>query len=512
MAGLQAAIELVHDGKVIVLNKGRNQRGSSQYAQGGIAVALGGRTDQETHYKDTLRVGAGLCAEEAVRVLIREGPQRIRDLVQWGAKFDQKGGEFLYAREAAHSRARVLRAKGDSTGEEIMTTLLRHVKRSPGVRLLDHYFVLDLIIHQGICLGALALNERTGRCVSFLAKATILSTGGAGQIYQRTTNPPAATGDGMAIAYRAGATLEDMEFVQFHPTALCMADAPAFLLTEALRGEGAVLRNQYGKAFMERYHPARELAPRDVVTRAIWNEMQEEKSTSVYLDMTHLDRSYLRERFPTIYKTCLSYGLDFTRQPVPVSPAAHFMIGGVKTDLEGRTALKGLFAVGEVACTQVHGANRLASNSLLEGLVFGKRAGQAARRFAKRYRSEIRPPTDIALDLCDIPGPLDQQVPEIQQEIKRVMWVKVGVIRSEQFLKEAIDRLQSLKALFKACYPSRRVMETQNMVTVALLVAVAALQRRGSIGVHYRSDYSKTRGRDWNRHQVFSHSAPHNLP
>ena len=505
VAGLQAALNLAQGGQVLILNKGKGPQGSSPYAQGGVAVAMGGQKDQEAHYQDTLKAGAGMCHEEAVKILVTEGPQRIKELIAWGAQFDRKGGQFLYAKEASHSQARVLRAKGDTTGEEIVKTLLRQSKQHPNIKLLNHHFILDLMIRDGICLGALALNERTGQWLPVLAKATILATGGTGQIYLRTTNPEVATGDGIAMAYRAGAILEDMEFVQFHPTALCVTHAPAFLLTEALRGEGAILRNKRGEAFMKRYHPAKDLAPRDAVSRAIWAEMQADHQPHAYLDMTHLDKTYLIKRFPMIYKTCLSYGLDFTREPIPVSPAAHFMIGGVKTDLDGAATLQGLFAVGEVACTQVHGANRLGSNSLLEGLVFGVRVGKAARRFAARHYKKAGIPGDsLTLDLTEPPD-LDlseDQILEIQRKIKQTLWEKVGVVRSERLLREAITVLTSYHHRLAGCYPSRQIMETLNMATVAMLISTAALNRKGSVGVHFRSDYPKSHGRNWQAHKT----------
>jgi L-aspartate oxidase len=505
VAGLQAALDLAQGGQVLILNKGKGPQGSSPYAQGGIAVAMGGPKDREAHYQDTLKAGAGMCREEAVRILVMEGPRRIKELIAWGARFDRKGGQFLFAKEAAHSQARVLRAKGDTTGEEIVRTLLRQLKQRPNIKVLNHHFILDLVIRDGICLGALALNERTRQSICVLAKATILATGGAGQIYLRTTNPQVATGDGIAMAYRAGAILEDMEFVQFHPTALCIANAPAFLLTEALRGEGAILKNKRGDAFMKCYHPAKDLAPRDVVSRAIWAEMQADHLPHAYLDMTHLDKTYIKKRFPMIYKTCLSFGLDFTREPIPVSPAAHFMIGGVKTDLEGAATLHGLFAVGEVACTQVHGANRLGSNSLLEGLVFGARAGKAARRFAARYYKNTGIPVQsLTLDLTDLPDLSDDQTLEIQREVKQTMWEKVGVVRSEKSLQVALRVLTSHHHRLKGCYPSRQIMETLNMATVAMLICTAAINRSSSAGVHFRSDHPKIRERNWWEHKTLS--------
>ena len=506
VAGLRAALELAEEGEVLILNKGKGLQGSSQYAQGGVAAAIGDQVDQKAHYQDTLRAGKGMCHEEAAWILVTEGPQRIQELIGWGAMFDQRGGRFLYAKEAAHSRARVLRAKGDTTGEEIVRALLRQTKRQARITLLDHHFILNLITREGTCLGALALNERTGEWIPVLAKATLLATGGAGQVYLRTTNPAAATGDGIAIAYRAGALLEDMEFVQFHPTALCIPNAPAFLLTETLRGDGAILRNKRGEAFMDRYHPARDLAPRDVVSRAIWAEIQADQRPHVNLDLTHLDGAYLKERFPMIYKTCLSYGFDFTRQPVPVSPAAHFMIGGVKTDLNGATTLGGLFAVGEVACTQVHGANRLGSNSLLEGLVFGARAAKASLRFVAKHHHKKMTLINrrLTFDFADAQALGDREISGIQKDLRRAMWEKVGVVRCDEALREALSVLKSRYRHLEGCHLSRRMMETFNMSTVAILIATSALMRRGSVGVHFRSDYPKSRGRDWRRHLTLS--------
>jgi len=310
----------------------------------------------------------------------------------------------------------------------------------------------------------------------------------------------------MAMAYRAGVALQDMEFVQFHPTALCLPNAPAFMLTEALRGEGAVLRNKKGEAFMPRHHSAKELAPRDVVTRAIWTEMQSEPSTHVYLDATHLDKAFLKKRFPMIHKTCLSFGMDLTQDPIPVSPAAHFMIGGVKTDLHGATTLRGLFAVGEVACTQVHGANRLGSNSLLEGLVFGARAGKAALRHSSRYQNRLRalsPKLTVGFG-----GPQDisdKQVLEIQQDLRRAMWEKAGIVRSEKSLQDALAVSIDSHNMLRGRHLSRSVMETLNMATVAALISLAALQRLGSVGVHFRSDYPKNQGENWLEHHVLDH-------
>ncbi|HET6370231.1 MAG TPA: L-aspartate oxidase, partial [Nitrospiria bacterium] len=393
VAGLRAAIEMAPHGQTFLVNKGQDEPSSSTFAQGGIAAALSEDMNGiASHFQDTMAAGGGLCREEAVRVLVEEGPTRVQELIDWGARFDQVGGEFIYAREGAHSQSRILRARGDATGNEIVKTLVKKARALETVKMLEGFFTEELWVEDGVCRGALVLEETNRRPYWILAEKVLLATGGVGQIYLRTTNPPVATGDGIAMAHRGGALVEDMEFVQFHPTALFLRDAPCFLLSEAMRGEGAILRNRQGRAFMSDYDPAAELAPRDRVARAIWEEMGDEKDRPVFLDLTHLKAEFVRERFPTIYRTCLSHGIDITRNLVPVAPSAHYLMGGVKTDTSGRTSLPGLFAAGEVACTGVHGANRLASNSLLEGLVFGARAGKSAVEDSGPVRTGQTPP------------------------------------------------------------------------------------------------------------------------
>ena len=384
VAGLRAAVELSRSGRVLVLTKGHPLQSSSIHAQGGVAVAMSEEDDVAIHLTDTLKAGHGLCRKEAVRVLVEEGPARIQDLIEWGAKFDKAGGKFAFAREAAHSRSRILRARGDATGNEMVRVLIAEAMKQKRIQRMDYHFTVDLIIEGGRCCGALVLDEHSGRRFMLPARAVVLTTGGAGQVYARTTNPANATGDGMAMALRAGAVLQDMEFVQFHPTALYLPSSPPFLLSEAMRGEGAQVRNSKGEVFMHRYHPMGALAPRDIVSRAIWAEMAATKARHVYLDVTHLGTEFVKRRFPTIYATCLRYDIDITEEWIPVSPSAHYMMGGVWTDLNGATTVPGLFAAGEVACSGVHGANRLASNSLLEGLVFGVRAAAAAVAYAGR--------------------------------------------------------------------------------------------------------------------------------
>src|SRR5437899_535180 len=388
VAGMRAAIELAEAGTVLVVAKDSLRESSSEYAQGGIAVALSDDDEVELHEQDTLAAGAGLCDREAVHTLVEEGPAAIEQLIEWGAEFDRHGMRLAFTREAAHSRSRILHAHGDSTGREIARTLYRKASSIPGITFRSFRATVDLLIDEGQASGALVFDGTAGESVAVRARAVLLATGGLGRVYKETTNPDVATGDGVAMAYRAGAEISDIEFVQFHPTALAVAGAPRFLLSEALRGEGALLHNTRGERFMERYHPLLELAPRDVVARAIVSEMASTGSPHVFLDLTHRGETFIRERFPRIYETCLRYGVNIGTDAAPVAPAAHYAMGGVRTDLDGRTNVARVFAAGEAACTGVPGANRLASNSLLEGVVFGIRAGRAMREAAASPRAE----------------------------------------------------------------------------------------------------------------------------
>jgi L-aspartate oxidase len=502
VAGLRAAIGLSQAGRVLMLTKGGPAEGSSIYAQGGVAVASE-EDDIALHRDDTLRAGKGLCRPEAVQVLVEEGPARVQELIRWGARFDRAGDGYALAREAAHSRHRILRAGGDATGTEMVRVLLNKARSLPQIAWRDHHFTIDLLLDaQGRCVGALVLDESSGAVKQVQAKAVVLATGGAGQIYARTTNPPVATGDGIAMAYRAGAIVEDMEFVQFHPTALYLPATPQFLLTEAMRGEGGLLRNIKGEAFMKRYHEMAEMAPRDIVSRAIWNEMVATSARSVYLDVTHLAPGFIRERFPTIYATCLRYDVDITEEMIPVCPSAHFMMGGVGTDTQGATSVPGLFAAGEVACTGVHGANRLASNSLLEGLVFGARAVEAVAGYARLRRPERGVPVvqDSASGETDADRGDHLDVEKLLNSVRRLMWEKVGIIRNKQGLFSALAQLEKWQERLRDRCRTRRELEVQNMVTVGHLVATAALQREHSLGAHFRSDHPEEFASGWDRH------------
>src|ERR1700730_5579419 len=454
VAGLRAAIELSDAGSVLVLAKSDLSDSATSWAQGGIAVALSDEDEISLHEQDTIKAGDGLCRTEAVALLVEEGPKYITQLIEWGTEFDRAGTKLAFTREAAHSRSRVLHAHGDSTGREISRALLARAHTIPHLHLRAHAFTTSLIVESGSVVGVRFIDELDGAQHEVRAGAVLLATGGLGRIYRETTNPDVATGDGMAIAYDAGAVLSDMEFMQFHPTALAVKGAPRFLLSEALRGEGGALNLESLERFMKRYNEAQELAPRDIVARAIVSEMHRTQSTHVYLDMTKKTEEFLKKRFPRIYETCAGYGLDLATDMAPVCPAAHYMMGGVKTDLWGRTSLAGLYAAGETAATGVHGANRLASNSLLEGLVFGARSGQAMMKDApvkKRHAAALPgSPAPKPGNTGEAKAPNNAKhsqpvtVSPVLTKTRDIMWRLVGIMRSGKDLTSAIEQLQSL--------------------------------------------------------------------
>ncbi|MCU1324747.1 MAG: L-aspartate oxidase [Bryobacterales bacterium] len=474
VAGLRAAIELAPHGSVLVVAKDSLRESSSEYAQGGIAAALNDDDEVALHEQDTLYAGDGLCDPRAVHTLVDEGPRAIEELIGWGAEFDREGGKLAFAREGAHSRNRVLHAQGDSTGKEIARTLYLHASSLPTVRFASFSAVVDLILAEGRVVGAVVFEGSSGTTRRIYASSVLLATGGLGRVYLETTNPDVATGDGVAMAWRAGAVIENIEFVQFHPTALYAANAPRFLLSEALRGDGAVLRNDKGEAFMARYHELADLAPRDVVSRAILAEMQLTGASHVWLDMSSRDAEYVRHRFPRIYETCMAYGVDITKSS-PVHPAAHYAMGGVKTDLDGRTTVPGLFAAGEAACTGVHGANRLASNSLLEGVVFGRRAGQVMAGEKIRTHSGGEPPAFSAPSLS-------------AEAIRTLAWKSCGISRDEAGLEAAIATLDASTWELPEALTLADI-ERRNMHEVAALIARMARWREESRGGHYRTDF-----------------------
>jgi L-aspartate oxidase len=486
VAGLQAAITLSDHGRVLVVNKGE---GCSPMAQGGVAVALDEQGDVRQHLEDTLKAGKGECDPEAVGLMVAEGPARIADLVAWGACFDRdREGGFALAQEAAHSRRRILRAGGDATGKEMVRALLNETGRRPTVQVLGDHFVSELLMDSGRCVGALLLSDIDGTAVTVAARAVLLASGGAGQVYRRTSNPASATGDGIAMAERVGAALRHMEFVQFHPTVLA-EPYPPFLLSEAMRGEGGVLINKAGEAFMTRYHPQRELAPRDDVARAIWQEMDATGASCVYLDMSALEAEQLSARFPTITATCRDLGLDIANNPIPVAPSAHFLMGGVRVDQWGRTDVPGLFATGEVACSGVHGANRLASNSLLEALVFGARAGAAMARDEKDHRPDTGAVARALLSLGESTVQVDsEELVGIRTALQERMWDTVGLVREAKGMHATLVWIDDVVAKFSHNPYDANSVACLNLLQVGRAIAQAALKRGRGVGAHYRSD------------------------
>jgi len=489
VAGLRAAIELAEAGRVLVVAKDSLQESSSEYAQGGIAVALSDDDEVSLHERDTLAAGDGLCDPEAVRTLVREGPSAIEQLIEWGAEFDREGARLVFAREGAHSRNRVLHSHGDSTGSEISRALYHKAASLARIEFRSFAAVTDLLVAGGEVAGAVACDASARHAVAIGASAVLLATGGLGCVYLETTNPDVATGDGVATGWRAGAEISDIEFVQFHPTALFLEGAPRFLLSEALRGEGAWLRNAQGERFMRRYHPLEELAPRDVVSRAIVGEMRRTGAPCMYLDLTHFAPGFVARRFPRIYETCRKHGLDLAAQPAPVHPAAHYAMGGVRADLDGRTRVARLFAAGEVASTGVHGANRLASNSLLEGVVFGARAGRAMREWSGKA-----PPSQAS--------PPDLLFPEAAgTELRRLAWEKCGILREGVELAGLCRRLAATR--WVQAVPGRELHELRSRHIVLELIARCALARRESRGAHYRADCPEKRP-EFQKHSVIS--------
>ncbi len=493
VSGLTYALKVAEHGEVSIVTKKKVMESNTNYAQGGIAAALDPSDSFEQHIQDTLKTGDGLCDKDVVEFVVKEAPKKIEELTNLGVSFNREQNEISLAREGGHS-ARRIAFVGDKTGHAVEQALVSNVRKHSNIRIFEGYFAVDLIVNNNECYGAYCLNTRANEFEVFYAKATILATGGLGQVYERTTNPEIATGDGIAMGYRAHAQIEDIEFIQFHPTTLDKEGAENFLVSEAVRGEGAVLRNCEGEPFMGKYHKMKDLAPRDIVTRAIVAEL---KKGPVFLDLTAKTRRYVEERFPTISNQLLEYGITMHKDLIPVTPAAHYACGGVKTQTDGRTNLNGLYAVGEVSCTGLHGANRLASNSLLGCLVFSSKAAETSVQDAKKR------------------GIVERKIPELnvssaggQEEILRrrlrnLMWKKVGIIRDGEELKEVLGELRRIndeaEELVRDGLNEQRI-GLRNMAIVGELIAEAALQRRESRGCHYRRDYPRRDDPDWGKH------------
>ncbi len=504
IAGLTFALRAAEVGSVALVTKRDLADTNTAWAQGGIACVMSPEDSFDLHIQDTLNCGAGLCSEETVRAIVTEGPEAIAELEALGVLFDRRDTEDGHSehdlgREGGHSKRRILHHR-DATGKEIEETLVRKVRQHPSITILENHMAIDLITTgklgyamQDCCVGCYVLNEATGNVEVLRSDVNVLATGGCGKVYLYSTNPDIATGDGVAMGWRAGAAVANMEFIQFHPTCLYHPEAKSFLVSEALRGEGGKLVDRRGRRFMDRYHERAELAPRDIVARAIDAEMKRSGSKCVYLDISHKPADFIRDRFPNTYSTCLGLGMDITRQPIPVVPAAHYQCGGVRTDLHGETTLRGLYAIGEVACTGLHGANRLASNSLLEALVMARRAFAKATRH-RRERNffdlpEWRPGKAIDVDEMVV-------IYHNWDEIRRLMWDYVGIVRTDKRLQRAATRLRNLHHEIQEFYWNFKVstdlLELRNLVTVASLIVDCAISRKESRGLHWSLDYPAT--------------------
>ena len=516
VAGLSFALKAAKHGSVAVITKRKGADTNTAWAQGGIACVTSDEDSFQLHLRDTLEAGAGLCDEAVVRTIVTEGPERIRELADLGVQFDEREAsghrELDLGKEGGHSKRRVLHVR-DATGKEIEETLLRQLARQSNTELLENHMAVDLITAAKLgfaiedrCLGVYVLNEKSGEVETIRSDRIVLATGGCGKVYLYTTNPGIATGDGVAMAWRGGLEIANMEFIQFHPTCLFHAEAKSFLISEAVRGEGGILRNDRGEDFMKRYDPRGSLAPRDIVARAIDAEIKRSGARCVFLDITHRSPEFIRERFPHIYQTCLRFGIDMSKQAIPVVPAAHYQCGGIKTDVDGAASLPGLYAIGEVACTGMHGANRLASNSLLEGLVVAHRAALAAMQKQVSGKQKVALPEWQSGNVQDV----DEMVVIYHNwdEIRRLMWDYVGIVRTDKRLQRASARLRNLQREIREFYWNFKVsvdlLELRNLATVAALIVDSALSRKESRGLHYTLDYPQADDREFKHDTLLS--------
>jgi L-aspartate oxidase len=501
LAGLRAALGVDPKLSVVVVTKQAAEQSNSNQAQGGIAGVIDPNDRFEDHVADTLEAGGALCEVEVVERVIREAPQRIGELIEWGTQFDQAGDQLALGREGGHGRDRVAHALGDATGKEIMRVMVGRARASPSIDVWENTFTLDLLTLDGVCRGALVWNAEHGKTMVW-AKQTIVTTGGAGQLYRETTNPEVATGDGMALAYRAGAELRDMEFMQFHPTVLYIAGGSRSLISEAVRGEGAWLVDRHGRRFMADYDPRGELAPRDVVSLAIVSQMEKTRHPNVYLDLNHLDPAKVLARFPGIAAVCAEFDLDITHDRIPVRPGAHYMMGGITVDVDGRTTLPGLWAAGEVIASGLHGANRLASNSLLEAMVYGAHSGEGASRLAATLRDDF---TASLIENPRIEAPTEPlKLADIRNSLQSLMWRNLGVRREAEGLEEALTTIDHWsRYVLPRQFADPTGWELQNMLCVSRLMIEAAIQRTETRGSHVRLDFPETDDARWKRHIVF---------
>lgn len=492
IAGLRAALEVESRAEVTIVTKDVLQLSNSAWAQGGIAGVLDPLDDIANHFADTMSAGKGLCDADVVEMVVGEAPEQIRQLIELGTHFDEENGQIALTKEGGHSHRRIVHALGDATGKEVMRALIERIQKSPTAQIWEETFTIDLLVHEGVCRGALVWNPRHGRTFVW-AKQTILATGGAGRIFRETTNPKIATGDGHALAFRAGAVLRDMEFMQFHPTVLYIAGSSRHLISEAVRGEGGYLRDCHGVRFMGDYDPAQELAPRDIVSRAITSQMAKTKHPCVYLDLSHLPATLIRERFPHIGAVCAEFGIDITRDRVPVRPGAHYMVGGIAVDREGQTSLPGLWAAGEVTSTGLHGANRLASNSLLEGLVYGQHSGRGALEQALSTPDDFRAPSVLSDCMPSTRTGADLNLVDVGNSLASEMGRHVGIERDQEGLEEAARNVEFWDRYVSPCeFNQPSGWELQNLLLNSRMMIAAAMKRTESRGVHFRRDHPET--------------------